>query len=542
MQPFCFEFGDRYFDFGRWQLAFRVYSESNVYTPSPSSFSKSSRDGTTVLSANEFAWAGLQQRSPGSFQVRIEQSEQELRWQITASLPERIKGTSTYVKGTPPGTVSLRDMTFGPLEEGTNDQLAYPTHLKIPVCFIAHEDENYTFALSEDSEIRAKTFAFQMDEDSVIWELHHHEDARKGSTEHQAPAWQFGLTENPPEILSRRMNIMEREWDLQPWETREDVPQWALEICLVLNLHGTHWTGFIFNDYQQQLEIIQHVAERLDGRHILAYLPAWDGRYNYNWPQYEADEAMGGEDGLKRLVDGAHELGVHVIPQIGAQSANRKFLPPALHDSAFQDAYGNEYAKEVEWDRDRMPDTYRVNASMGHPGFRQYIFDKICGLKDRFNFDGIFLDINQGFHNDSRFHVTEGHQDLAKRLSKRFSNFLVFGETWYDGLMPAYPLTHIGAFEQWNEIFEKYCRMTYHLYHPAPGRGSTGVYDCGLRQPFVPDPERDVIPAIAFVEDTMAEHTDAVDTIVEVAKRYGGRKNIYPASKFVSNPKRALSP
>ena len=33
---------------------------------------------------------------------------------------------------------------------------------------------------------------------------------------------------------------------------------------------------------------------------VLAYLAAWDGRYNYNWPRYEADERMGGADGLRK--------------------------------------------------------------------------------------------------------------------------------------------------------------------------------------------------------------------------------------------------
>jgi hypothetical protein len=236
---------------------------------------------------------------------------------------------------------------------------------------------------------------------------------------------------------------------------------------------------------------------------------------------------MGGEQGLKRLVKGAHQLGVHVIPQLGAQSANRAFLPRHLHSTAFQDAYGNTYVKPIEWDNDRIPDTYRINANLGHPAFRRFLLGKILALKKRFGFDGVFLDINMAFHNDPRFHITEGHRALAEELTGRFSEFLMFGESWYDGLMPAYPLVHTATpLTRWHEVFEQYCRTTYHLYHPAPGKGSTGVYESGFSSPFVPDPDRDIIPCIAFVDDTLERHRGYIGKVIEAARRYGRRKRI----------------
>ncbi len=60
MQPFCFEFGDRYIDAGHYQIAFRIYTEFNVYTPDPDSI-KISRDGDRItVTSDRFAWAGLQ--------------------------------------------------------------------------------------------------------------------------------------------------------------------------------------------------------------------------------------------------------------------------------------------------------------------------------------------------------------------------------------------------------------------------------------------------------------------------------------------------
>jgi len=531
--PYAFDFGQRYLDVGPWRLAFCVFTEANVYTPAPDRMKVTASDGRTEVTADTYAWAGLQQRTAGRFRALITRPDpgscsagaDEIQWHIEAWLPERIKGTATYVQGVAPGDLSRPDLSFQPLRDRQAVEVPYPA-CKFPAWFLRHSGSDYTFAVTEDNEVCGKTCAATRYGDGVVLELHHHEDARKWSMTHTTPAWHLGKTSAPPTVIGRRLRMMEQEWGLKPWEERADVPAWAREICLVLNLHGAHWTGFVLNDYARQLAIVEHVCSLIPGRHVLAFLPAWDGRYNYNWPRYEPDEAMGGAGGFARLIHGCHRLGVRAVPMFGAVSANRTFLPPALHDCAFQDAFGNAYVKPVEWDGDHMPDTYRVNANMGHPGFRQFLVDKISALRDRFGFDGAFLDISQAFFNDPRFHVTEGHRALAQALHERHEDFLVFGEGWYDGLMPVYPLVHQAPLAQWNEVFERYCRITYHLNHPAPGWGSPGVYETGRRPPFRPDPDRDIIPTIAFVEDTLAEHKEEIKAVVDVARQYGRRKGM----------------
>jgi len=184
--------------------------------------------------------------------------------------------------------------------------------------------------------------------------------------------------------------------------------------------------------------------------------------------------------------------------------------------------------KQLDWDMDRMPETYRIMANVGHPGFRRFLLDKTIGIVERYGVDGIFLDINQAWFNDPSFSPVEGHHAFAEELLRRFDDFLLFGEGWYDGIMPAYPLVHQHHTlpEEHVDVFTRYCRMTYHLTHPAPGRGSTGVYERGFLPPEVPDPDRDIIPAIAFVEDTLSEHAREVNRRIEIAKQYGKRTGI----------------
>jgi hypothetical protein len=66
-------------------------------------------------------------------------------------------------------------------------------------------------------------------------------------------------------------------------------------------------------------------------------------------------------------------------------------------------------------------------------------------------------------------------------LSAAFPDVLIAGEGWYDALSAVTPVSHVGAPQQWPEIFSKYCRTFSHLSHGDPSRGSTGVHELGQR-------------------------------------------------------------
>ena len=529
---FSFDFGDRFIKVKGWELAFRVFTECNVYMPDPVTLAVESVADGLLVTAPRYAWAGGQQHCDGKFTARIRYRDEGFDCQIEADLPERIKGTALYLGGIRATQIMTPEYRFESLTGRDDDPLRYPDPIRLPVFLLRNTDQRYHAFASLDRRVRAKTVAVVPSGDRWLVQLHHHEDARQWSCHQETPAWRVLDTADPTPLFDMRMRIAEEAWGLRPWEDRADVPAWAKRIAMVLNLHGMHWTGYLFNDYAQQLEVIRYVCQQIDGRHVLVFLPAWDGRYNYNWPRYEPDPRMGGAEGLKQLVHGAHALGAHVIPQLGAVSANRRFLPPALHSAASQDAYGNTYVKQVDWDGDHTGDTYRVNANIGHPGFRQFLLDKTLSLKQRFGFDGVYLDINQHFDNDPRFSIVQGHQEFARCCQEAHEDFLLYGEHWYDGLLSAYPLLQSvyarerGYLTQWQQVFNRYARDTYHLTLPAPGSGSTGVYEAGYQEPWVPDPELEVIPAIAFVRDTLKSFGPQIDQRIASARSYLQRKKL----------------
>ena len=146
------------------------------------------------------------------------------------------------------------------------------------------------------------------------------------------------------------------------------MPDWMQRITLVLNMHGMHWTGYIFNTYADMLAILQWVDRRIRGERVLVYLPAWDGRYYWNYPEYRPDERMGGVQGLKRLIDGAHAMGYKIMPMFGATAINRRHPEYSrLSRSIFRLPEGQIVSAHLaDWDADRDYSESWVPLNLGH--------------------------------------------------------------------------------------------------------------------------------------------------------------------------------
>ena len=72
------------------------------------------------------------------------------------------------------------------------------------------------------------------------------------------------------------------------------------------------------------LKILQWVATQIPAENVLVFLAAWDGRYYWNYPIYKADPRMGGEEGLRNLIQKGQALGFRFMPMFGMNSANRQ--------------------------------------------------------------------------------------------------------------------------------------------------------------------------------------------------------------------------
>ena len=213
------------------------------------------------------------------------------------------------------------------------------------------------------------------------WVLNLSEDQTytERATQMQGSEWQLLHDLAAGEAIERWYTLLEAERGLRHWDERDDVPGWLRQVSLVLNMHCEGWTGFAYNTFDQQLDILRWITNRIEGRRVLVYLPGWDGRYYWNYPIYQPSEQCGGSDGLRRLVQGAHELGTHVVPMFGLIASgyhNTRAL--GLQGTACRTSDDlEEICAWTEWDEDLATDEIWQPLNVGHAAFRQYLRDRI---------------------------------------------------------------------------------------------------------------------------------------------------------------------
>jgi len=150
-------------------------------------------------------------------------------------------------------------------------------------------------------------------------------------------------------------------------------------VKLVLAPHGMHWTGYTFNDFSKTLQILQWVATKIPARQVLVFLPAWDGRYYWDYPVYEPDPRLGGEAGFRNLIQQGQRLGFHFMPMFGANSAAQHLdVYPRLADAATAQIDGDPFELNyVDWDNDRHFEGGMSYMNLGVDSWREWLFHRI---------------------------------------------------------------------------------------------------------------------------------------------------------------------
>lgn len=446
----------------------------------------------------------------------------------------RIRCTKLIVSGLPPSTLHARGWSEEPIPaDGVVYQ--YPGYLdgarttvQTPLVFLKPEQGGTWIGVrSLDQQVRCKRFAASRRHGSVTLELIHEEAADSQARSVAAPPWWIERTDDPVGVVRDHTVDVARAFSLDGWERRADVPEWAREVALVVAIHGMHWSGYVFNSYDQSLDRLRWIVDRIDGHRVLAFLPGWEGRYYWKYGDYRPDPRLGGEEGFGRLVDGAHELGVHLMPMFGMNSANtgtqsfEQWGEPARMRTAGGYVYqGNK----PDWDTARAHDpAWQAILNPGAPTWRNRLLGQVSAIVDDYDLqrDAVFFDTSHWWTNDPGHRVFEGIQRLRDSLVSRYPELLMAGEGWYDALGALTPVSHSHVPERWaDEAFAPFNRTFAHLSSGDPSRGSTGVHERGT-QPFHLYPlERHRWPTVTIVDGTMERAGDRVEAVIDQAKEY----------------------
>jgi glycosidase len=257
----------------------------------------------------------------------------------------------------------------------------------------------------------------------------------------------------------------------------------------------------------------------------MVFLPAWNGRYYWEYPAYTVDERLGGETGFRQLIQEGHRMGFRFLPMFGLNAANILLSDyPQFANASTRQIDGNSfYLAWVDWDNDRHDEGWGRYMNVGVDSWRRWMHDSVANVIDRYSVDGYFLDIAGGWVNNTEADMHEGTRQLVESLRKNYPQVLAVGEFEYDALMAFLPVYQIFPSWAYPPAFAKFCRAFNHLSHPAPGRGSTGVHEAGFRhfdpKTFSLNPHQ--IPTITVVDDTFERYRHAMLEIIEQAKRRG---------------------
>jgi hypothetical protein len=527
---FSYDFPEPSVAFSDYRFGFLVFTDENTYGLDRSKLRVEGSGDAIRLVGEGFVWAGGQEKAPGKLTASLRRNGENIEWDVVAEMERPIKTITSIVRGIPRGQVSFGAGGFSDLRDGES-LVGYPFgggdlnssgSMTTPLFMVQGSPSEVTFISSLDDHVRPKRFYLAPGETGYRVEAIYEHDAWRNDHRVQTPAWRLGKSTSADEAIATHMSHHEHAFSIPAWDSRSDVPDWMRKIAMVTTLHGQHYTGFIFNDYAKQLEILRWMATQIPPERVLVFLAAWDGRYYWDYPNYKPSDRMGGDAGFKQLIGEARKLGFKMMPMYGTNSANRE-LPVwnSIASGATKKIDGNTYNLDwVDWNNDRHMDGWLTYMNLGAESWRKHLEARIGEMIERYDVDAYFLDIVGGHVNSTTGDMHEGTRLLVQDLRKRYPKVVCVGEMPYDALHAFIPMYHAGGGAHWN----KYSRFFQHLSSPAPGRGSSGVHESGFgrfnNETLSLSPN--AIPTLQVVDDTFIKYRDVMAETIRRAKQRAG--------------------
>ncbi|HPJ01693.1 MAG TPA: hypothetical protein PKU80_02505 [Candidatus Limiplasma sp.] len=530
MNTIGYDFKDSWLSLHGLSFALRLATMENVYAPDSALLSVSQEADRVSYAASGLQWAGGQKRAEGDMTLTVAYDGRGT-FSVTGSAAhqtQRGKSLVLLVRGLGLQTL-IGDSENMPASEVSefrhSHAFSWPGRTAtMPLIFMNCGDAPEAFALSRDTKVRQKVFAAHYDHilKEPVLVLSHGEDARVHAKRLELPLWEVGSGVPRHTVVARRFSDLETHFGMKPFEKHPE-RQWVSDLKAVVNLHGVHWTGHVYMTYAQQAEALQKVCEIIPGKHVLAFLPAWEGPYYRQAPEMSASEELGGDEGLKALVKTAHDLGAHIIPMLdGPNLVDDAFLRKNdMLDARMKTADGDPKIQNwIDWNSDLFYEKIGWIANFGHPGFNRKMVEISSQLIDTYGFDGVFLDGAIRWENTPDYSPYEGMKAWARALHEKHPNALLMGEDGYDLLWNEFGLfaTFMQPLGLQNAML-RYTRQSWYLAYPAPG-GSGGIHEQAWYSPTADGKMKEyIIPTVSFVGDTLDKHWDeAKEQLLEASR------------------------
>ncbi len=517
-------------DFAGLVFGFEIITFENNYGIDPAMVSVERGDATLRLTATGLTWAGGQQRRPGRLVATMTRGgDGAVEWTVAAQMDIPVKAVKTLVRGLPRGRLSMAAEQWD--DTGENERVyEYPMltgGMATPFMAIENKAGKVWGISALQTEVRPARFAFLPGPDAFKIELLSEQAGWDRRNAVETCRWRIAADADITAAARRHFATVEKNWNIPDFAARQDAPAWMKQLACVVALHGEHWTGYVFNDFARQLEILRWIARQIDPATVMVFLPGWDARYYWDYPAFTPGSRPGGEAGLKRLIREARKLGFRIALMFGSNVANP--ASPAfaqVADARLLDVYGSQFpANYVDWDGDRKGDGSMVFMNLGVDSWRRHLTGRIADMLDRTGADAYFLDICGLWENNTQGDMLLGTRTLVSELAQRHPGVGAVAEMQYDAQMGFIPMNHVARYPLYPQASDGKVASFNHLSWPAPGPGSTGVHEYGFNtyRPVTIDQRQ--IPTITFVDDSFTDQRAAIMRDLATARARFAKRN-----------------
>ena len=515
-----------------FSLSFQVFTagpNENTYSIYGKSTVTKQEGNRWIVDALQLSWPGQQMIAPGTLHAEVVRADETITIRVEATAQEPVHAIKVTIHGLPSGSVAQSGWQVTPIFQPVTREAilhCYPTYnAGMPVWFLGQREEGISFS-SLDTTHAPKRFCAALRDDGVQIQLIVEAEAKKIGTRFSAPPWKITSGTTLKRAIQERSQLLEESAGLKSWDDRTDVAPWVRKISLVVTLHGMHWSGFIFNDYQQMSQVVSWVTDRIAGERVLFFLAGWEGRYYRQYGDSKPNDRMGGEDGLRRLVQRVHSRGAHVMAMFAGNSAGPTTpdLPELIRNSSFHSLpgplkYDITRGYRVDWAEIRAgagDGGSRLNP--GAPGWRDHLIHQVNDLNQRFEFDGNFFDTQPNIENDFENNPLDGLRKLSESLREKRAGLLIATESWFDLSLEFIPCSQtLDGPGHWSS---KYQRRFAHVSLGEPSRGSTGVHEVGNIDYDLDDLLKTFDwPTLAIVDGTIANAPGKAEAVISAAKK-----------------------
>jgi hypothetical protein len=509
-------------------FAFQIITFDNNYAIDPATVTVTRREGLLTLVATGLTWAGGQQKAAGRLVARLTRdADGAIDWRIEAEAGADIKAVKTIVRGLPLGRISVSAGQWRDL--GGEEVFEYPAlmgGMATPLVAIEGKDGRVWGCSAIQTEVRPARFALLPGSDGIKVEMLYEQAGWERRRQVETCGWRIAAARNFAGVAAPHFARVAATWRIPDFRSRRDVPEWAKHLSCVLSLHGEHWTGRVLNDFAQQLKILRWAARQIDPATVLVFLPGWDARYYWDYPNFRIGRRTGGEAGFARLIAEGHKLGFRFALMFGTNVANPAWPDFAsIADAQVRDVYGQPYpANYVDWDGDRKGDGSMVFMNIGVASWRRHLTARIDDMLRRYGIDSYFLDIAGLWENNTAADMLPGLRALVDDLAERHPGVPAIAEMQFDAQMGFIGINHVARYALYPQANDGHVASFDHLSHPAPGLGSTGVHEAGFGRYRPVTATQRTIPTITFSADTFRDQRAAVMRDLATAKaRFAAR-------------------